>query len=239
MLVHAWSLLVGSATQGYAVNKCADRARSCGSDLLCPRAKIQSSTLLHKPRLHSRTMNNSPRTISTRTRPQVIAGIVIGALIGILAVLAAGFLYYRCKARERHVTLTGDSSHDSLYANGPDTSEAPSPGRRVRSVHGVASSVGGDFDAPPPKYEAPSRMSSHQPSPGCDREDLGERFSVDSYASSLMEDNMGILEVQLARQERLSRGCARIVYTPPSSRMSNYTTSTHTESVHSDQSGSS
>lgn len=111
--------------------------------------------------------------------------------------------------------------------------------RKTRELGDFCRSLGpaGFGRAPPPSYEGPladQRLRDEEPlqiqvshSPPKEREadetaqkpppldeldDLDEGFTFDSGASSPVQESAGILEVQLARPERLSRGYARIVY---------------------------
>ena len=167
-----------------------------------------------------------------------IAGVVIGVLAGVL--LSTGLAYVfirRRRAMNPGIDLKSEKGGGSSYRGTPAPPEIPdsntsTSNTQTREMNSVSRGTGQGFEAPP-SYEAPSsgrlgdqeplrihvsRSStrdvdmSQKPSPG-DQDDLEDGYTFESGASSPVQENTGILEVQLARPQRLSRGYARIVYT--------------------------
>lgn len=161
-----------------------------------------------------------------------IAGVVIGVLAGVL--LSAGLAYVfirRHRAMNPGIDLKSENGGGSSYRGTPAPPEIPdsntsTSNTQTREMNSVRRGTGQGFEAPSsgrlgdqePLRIHVSRSStrevdmSQKPTPG-DQDDLEDGYTFESGASSPVQENTGILEVQLARPQRLSRGYARIVYT--------------------------
>lgn len=160
-----------------------------------------------------------------------IAGIVIGVIAGIL--FLAGLAYFfirRRRAMSPGIDLKSETGGYSSYRGTPAPPEIPDSTSNTQTRE--MNSDSDQFEAPP-SYKAPSTESlrdqepvriqvsrsgsreedlSQKPTPG-DHDDPEDGYPFESGASTPVQENTGILEVQLAQPQRLSRGYARIVYT--------------------------
>ncbi|KAK3323539.1 hypothetical protein B0T19DRAFT_207699 [Cercophora scortea] len=163
-----------------------------------------------------------------------IAGITVGALLGVLGIGALVFFLYQRHRSARQVPDFKSETHSGYY--GPGTSGAPTSGRIVQRSEVSSSSLPRDVGLQHDRTRSPHQSQSSErrvqkkasradtiralepmPSQGqtpSDRDDQNEGYPLQSGTSSPLE-TQGILEVSLARPQRLSRGYARIVYTNP------------------------
>ncbi|KAK3688473.1 hypothetical protein B0T22DRAFT_154950 [Podospora appendiculata] len=163
-----------------------------------------------------------------------IAGITIGTLLGVLGIGGLVYFLYRRHRSAQRIPDFKSEIRSGYY--GPDPSEAPTSERGAQrsevSSSSLARDVGLQHDGTrSPHQNQPSerrvqkkpsnagsnRVLEPMPSQGqtpSDRDEQDEGYPPQSGTSSPLE-TQGILEVSLARPQRLSRGYARIVYTNP------------------------
>ncbi|KAK0722160.1 hypothetical protein B0T26DRAFT_749604 [Lasiosphaeria miniovina] len=165
-----------------------------------------------------------------------IAGIAVGSVAGVLAIIGLAALIYRRRRSSRRMTRLKKELHNSYY---PDigASEVPTVRRGTHSSGGFGfheseaiykaraqptkptKPTKQRYDSPTHVYKPAVMGSLVQPpmayKSGTPRDDGEDELSLPSCTSSPAPEIHASHEVQVARPQRMSRGYARIIYTKP------------------------
>ncbi|KAK3380118.1 hypothetical protein B0T24DRAFT_183327 [Lasiosphaeria ovina] len=162
-----------------------------------------------------------------------IAGIAVGSVAGVLAIIGLAALIYRRRRSSRRMTRLKKELRNSYYLD-IGASEVPTVRRGTRSSGGFGfheseatykaraqptKPTKQGYDGPTHVYKPAVEGSLVQPpmayKPGTPQDDGEDELSLPPCTSSPAPEIHASHEVQLARPQRMSRGYARIIYTKP------------------------